>query len=252
LRVETEGFSSLSLELELGLSSGDLDVRNAAQLAALLRRVAFHYTDQGFNGRKTAYCSGQTRESEDTYTSRHLQLAQRWLEQQGLNASKLLNAYQDAIKADSWLSLTLAPIEPVNPAALMHYPLDYLVQLLRPELSVNGNPVPVPELIAIPSLKNKTPFSLAGQVQKSRATESHEPAARPRIPRKPAFHQVQTNQLDRHVGRYVKIITHDGRKHAGVMTHVEPDALLLKRRTSGGFISFRVSLSDIREIEAYW
>lgn len=164
---------------------------------------------------------------------------------QGVASSKvayrpeLLGKYKAAPKPD----LQWPPQPPPQTRSAPQAPTKPVPAPSRPQS--RPEPRSDPQASPAPSARTKAPEPRPESATRDRDARQVEKT------RKFGYRRVSQQGLDRHIGRYVRVVTADGAEREGVLSDVQATEVVVEHRMYGGTMAVPVPVSQIHRIEVW-
>jgi len=136
--MQMRDFASVGSSTRLTVPAGNL---SPEMMMGTLRmnRLAFNFTDSGYNQRKADFCAARGGISQEEYLELHAGLFRQWLMGEGIYLDDLLaDLYLELNRPDARLELIISPPGGVGPEIIMMaQSVDALLEFLNPVVNVN-------------------------------------------------------------------------------------------------------------------
>ncbi|WP_409524762.1 hypothetical protein [Nitrincola sp. MINF-07-Sa-05] len=136
--IQMRDFASVGTSARLTVPAGPI---SPEMMMGTMRmnRLAFNYTDSGYNQRKAEFCAARAGVSQEEYLELHAGLFRQWLMGEGIYLDDILSdLYLELNRPDARLEFIISPPGGVGPEiVMMAQNVDALLERLNPVLNVN-------------------------------------------------------------------------------------------------------------------
>ncbi|WP_151705226.1 hypothetical protein [Nitrincola alkalilacustris] len=136
--MQMRDFASVGSSARLTVPAGQI---SPEMMMGTLRmnRLAFNYTDSGYNQRKAEFCAARAEVSQEEYLELHAGLFRQWLMGEGIYLDDMLaDLYLELNRPSARLEFIISPPGGVGPEIIMMAQnVDALLEFLNPVVNVN-------------------------------------------------------------------------------------------------------------------
>lgn len=210
-----------------------------------LGKVKFTLEDDSFITRKVNFCAKQNKSNQQTYISKHVKMADKFLQQMGIKLHKsLIDAYQKSLTHPGNIVLSLDFSGITNVMELSEFLLDDILSQLETEVLVNNKSITP---ISIQFNKQRFTRAIAGQ---SEEIKIHDPNVKAKI--KKIYHRVNKNNLKQYHRYPVIIKTTRGKTFKGQLSVKSANTYEVTTRIRGGEIGYFVNKEKIKSVDVFY
>ncbi len=256
LRIDsnTRDWATLNLDIDLALTRPPESLMElATSLTPNLAKLNLVLRDDGFNQRRNTYCAAKAGKALPEYLADHVgQVVERLRANGIVPGPGLIAAYQRYLAEGGTLTITATPLAPINPAELHKYAPADAVKLLGLTMKVNETTV--------------TDLTVDWDVAKVAKVLGTEPKPEPEpeevTPALPVlqapvvvqktYHATPVGELDRHIGKILKLRTATGVQYRGQLDAISEDLIRITVRKSGGSVTFFLRTGEISTAEVFY
>ena len=254
LRMDSASRNWATLNLDVGLAltqPPESLMELATSFTPKLARLNLVLRDEGFNQRRNQYCAAKAGKPIPEYLADHVRLVVERLRANGIAPGPgLIAAYQRYLTEGGALTITAAPPIPINPAELNEYtPADVVILL---GLRLKANETAVTDL-TVDWDAAKVAKALGVEPEPEPEPEaSPEPAPQTPVVIQKTYHSTPVSELNRHVGKIVKLRTTTGAQYRGQLDAFAEGILRVTVRQSGGSATLSLRVSEITAAEVFY
>lgn len=244
-----------TLNLDIGLtptklpeSPTDLAIAFAPKLA----KLNFVLRDDGFNQRRNNYCAAKAGKAIPDYLADHVRQVVERLRANGITLGPgLISAYQRYLTEGGTLTITATPPAPANLAELHEYaPADALKVL---GLALKVNETAVADLtIDWDAAKLAKMLNPEPEPKPELETTTAKPAPQAPVMVQKNYHPTPVGELNRHVGKIVKLRTTTGAQYHGHLEAFAEGLVRVTVRKSGGSVTLSLRANEITQAEVLY
>ncbi len=220
-------------------------------------KLTVTYRDTGYYKLRNAYCGGLNESSEEDYVAHHIQAIGNKLGARF--PDEAVTAYKRYMLKGGAVDIRIDPSTPVDPASLHFYTLADIIDMLRVDLSINGQALEFDKVQWSKKRPRSTASRGAAKVQKPPRTAT--PQARPRptgtqsttekqaTPSKATPSKViRLAEAEKYIDSMLEVTTGDGKVRKGVLEKVTDRRLYLVIKLSVGSLSYPVEVHNITRL----
>ena len=266
------------IELQFDYTAGRQSAQMVMNLAGISRSLSavrgsppklsdmkMHFrADQEMTRKVIKYCADKRGIDADTYIAQLIESpdAQYMLHLGFVPGPGLRDALQQMLTKAGEMTVEMKPYEPLDITQLALYSAEQMPDLLMLSVSVNGKSV---EDLSMTSLDLSTlidPVALSKLedgdiwlehfgIERPQTAEPSESTRTARTTQSETgeYKNVNRNELNRHIGRQVRILASGGRKRSGVLVKLRNGVATLEEHVYGGKLTSSVALGDIKKVE---
>lgn len=207
-----------------------------------MSNMKISYRDLGYNQRTIDYCNHNR--GDHDYISAHIEAFKQDLKDKLsiIPSSALVESYRAFMMNSGVIDISSHLQHTINPKYLALYNPKDAVLLLRPDITVNGQPVDIPyaDLLKAADDSNET------QPEKDDVAEK-DIVLKPRITTE--FVDIGITQLAQYIGDMVRIQTKQGVTRTGILIDVDTKKILVEVSHRGGAITYPIEIKSITNTE---
>jgi hypothetical protein len=210
------------------------------RLFDLMSRMKITYRDLGFNQNTIDFCNIQR--GDQDYVSAHIEAFKQDLQKQ-LNivpSNALVEAYRTFMLESGVIDISSNLQSAINPDHLALYSPKDLILLVRPDITVNGQPVDIPYADLLKDSPGET---------ESEETASTKTIIVPESGNKPEYVTVTIPQLADHIGDLVRVKTKQGTTRTGILVDTSRSRIKVEISHRGGSATYPIYVRNIAHTE---
>jgi hypothetical protein len=229
----------LKIESIFEVENKDFKLNKVRRLFDKMSTVNLTYRDLGYNQSTIRYCN--LNRGDKNYVSAHIDAFKQDLKKElGLiPSSELVQAYKRFMLGSGVINISSDLQRAINPEHLALYKPRDAVLLLRPEITVNDQPVNIPytDLLKTSGKKDTA----------KKVTVEKTIVLKPR--NKSEFIDVDIDQLAQHVGDIVRIKTKHGITRTGTLIDFDIAKIKVEVGHRGGAVTYPITVKTITSTE---
>ncbi|MGH1441054.1 MAG: hypothetical protein ACRBBR_13135 [Cellvibrionaceae bacterium] len=267
----------VGMEVEVAVTSDDLNVQTLMFAQPQLKKVEMRYQDRGYNNRRMAFCAKETNLSAQQYRENYRTELQENLTLQGWVIPNDLFSALDKMnspRGSAYMRIDLPQGFGPQSLSMVQSPSD-LLTVLNPYVEFNGQPVQLDGLRwEMPDPKNLKRAKVLEQTdtiaedglesspdeatpQGKSNLEQYEIAAqnRPSFTKKPAvsYKEISLSGINKHIGQKIQLRTYFGRRVEGELIAVSSSEIKVEHRLvdGRGTAIYPIAKNKIESIKLY-
>lgn len=251
-----------SAHISIGLTQVSRSLGAARGGMPKLREMKIHFRPDADMTRKVVeHCANTRGIDTATYLTQLIEEpdAQYMLHLGFVPGPGLRAALHDLLRDPGEVHIQIRPYEPVDVSQLVLYSTEQMPDLLMLSVSVNGRPIEDLSMSSLDLSEMVDPVALKN-LEDGDIWLEHFGIQRPQTASSTATTQnskvttgqyaaVERNELNKHIGKPVRILASGGRKRSGILLKLHNGVATLEERIYGGTLTSRVALGDIKKVE---
>ncbi len=245
-------WASINGELEFATTTPISSIMELVTgLTAKIAKLNVVVHDNGFNQRRNTYCAAKAGKAVDAYITDHARLVAEKLRAHGIYLGQgLLDGYRAYLSPGGQLALSASPPTPIDPSELRFYKADDVIKLTGLRVTVNDKPISDLSL-SWDSAKLAQALDIKPQAptepEKITVTPSASLTPVPTTIKK-TFHAIDVSDLNKHVGKIIKIKTTNS-QYNGKLEGANEGFINITIRKPNGSATLSLRTSEITQAE---